>query len=71
MTDRYDYLIVALEKNTRTDDAQPLISAISMLHGVLKVEPHIADPSQWTVEERVRRELGEKLWAVLYQKKGG
>lgn len=68
MTDRYNFLTVALEKNIRSDDAQRLIDAIGMLRGVLKVEPNVADGSTYTAEMRVRNELGEKLFAILYPK---
>jgi hypothetical protein len=64
MTDRYNYLTVALEKNIRADDAQPLINAIAMLRGVLQVEPNIADSEAWLAEVRVRQEFTDKLWAL-------
>lgn len=69
MTDRYNYLTVVLEQDIRSDDAEPLIQAISMLRGVVKVEPHVANPDNYMAEERARRELGEKLWAILYPKR--
>ena len=68
MTDRYNYLTVALEHDIRDDDAQSLITAIRQLRGVANVEPNVGDGTAWTAEERVRRELSEKLWAVLYPK---
>lgn len=68
MTDRVHSLTVALEKDMRVDDAEALISAISMLRGVLKVEGNITEPGEWAMHERVRREIGEALWAVLYPK---
>lgn len=58
MTDRYDYLIVALEKNTDEDDASSLIEAIKMLRGVLSVHGHVADPSF------------DKLWDLLRDESG-
>lgn len=70
MTDRYNYLTVALERDIREDDAKALIGAIRMLRGVLKVAPHVVEAGDWTAEERVRRELGEKLQAVLHPKVG-
>lgn len=68
MTDRYYALTVILEKDMRDDDAENIIEAIKMIKGVLKVKPSIANPDTWMAEERARRELGEKLWAVLYPK---
>ena len=68
MTDRYNYLTVALEQDIRSDDAEALINAIQMLRGVLKVEPNISDSMSWVAEERARRELGEKILKVIYPK---
>jgi hypothetical protein len=65
MTDRYNYLTVALEQDIRGDDAVALIMAISMLRGVLKVEPNVVNANDWIAITRARHELGEKLWAVL------
>lgn len=70
MTDRYFALTVLLDKDIRSDDAEPIIKAIEMIKHVQKVEPHVSDLSQWGAEERARRELGEKLFAVLYPKEG-
>ncbi len=69
MTDRYHSLTVILEKDMRDDDAERMIEAIQMIKGVLDVKPVISDPTSWMAEERARRELGEKLWNVLYPKK--
>ena len=68
MTDRVFALTVVLKDNTCTDDAQPILDAIQMIKGVLSVEAHVADMDQWAADIRARRELGEKLWAVLYPK---
>jgi hypothetical protein len=68
MTDRYTYLTVALDREIRDDDAQPLIDAIKMLKGVMAVEPHIADINMWVAEERARQHLREQLLAILYPK---
>jgi hypothetical protein len=70
MTDRYHTLTVVLERDTRTDDAEALIAAIGQMCGVLKVSGVVADPAAYMAQERARRELGEKLWAVLYPKTG-
>ena len=66
MTDRVNGLFIALEKDIRTDEIGPLITAIKQLRGVLSVEKNIADPSAWIASERVRQELGEKLFAIIY-----
>jgi hypothetical protein len=69
MTDRYNYLTVALEQDIRSDDAEDLIKAITMLRGVLKVEPNVVNDGDWTAETRVRQELGAKLFEIVYPKK--
>lgn len=68
MTDRVFALTVVLEKDIRTDDVEAITNAIKMIRGVLNVAEHITDPSTYMAEERARRELGEKLWSVLYPK---
>jgi len=65
MTDRYNRLTVVLERDIRDDDAEPLIQAIRMLRGVLKVTPHVANGDEWVAEMRVKNQLREKLWDAL------
>lgn len=68
MTDRLKGVWVAFERDIRTDDVEPLIEAIKCLRGVLAVEPSIATSDDWWAISRVRQELGEKIWEVLYPK---
>lgn len=68
MTDRYNTLTVVLEKDMRDDGAEVLLAAIRQLRGVLSVSGNVADPAAYMAEERAKRELGEKLWQVLYPK---
>jgi hypothetical protein len=68
MTDRYNILTVVLEKATRMDDAESLMDAIRHLRGVLSVNGEVANTGEYMAEERARKELGEKLWRVLYPK---
>jgi hypothetical protein len=65
MTDRLKGAWVAFDADIREDDAEALIEAIKQLRHVQAVEPSVSDPEDWMARERVRRELGEKLWAVL------
>ena len=69
MTDRYNTLTVVLEREIREDDAEKYIDAIRMIKGVLSVKGNVADYEEYMATERVRRELGEKIWEVLYPKK--
>lgn len=68
MTDRLNALIVVFERDIRDEDAEHLIAAIRMLRGVLSVTPNVSEISDHIAEQRVRREIGEKLWAVIYPK---
>lgn len=68
MTDRYNALTVVLEKDIRDDDAEALLDAIRQLRGVLSVSGNVTDLTAHTAEERAKRELGDKLWQVLYPK---
>lgn len=68
MTDRYNTLTVVLEKDIRDDDAEALLTAIRQLRGVLSVNGNVADLTAYMAEERAKRELGDKLWQVLYPK---
>jgi hypothetical protein len=66
MTDRLNGVWVAFEKDIREDDAETTINAIRQIRGVLVVEKHVADPMAWIGEERVRQELGKKIFEILF-----
>jgi hypothetical protein len=68
MTDRYNAFIVVLEHDLRDDDAESTIEAIKHIRGVLSVKPRVANMGELIAEERIRHELGQKLWHVLYPK---
>lgn len=70
MTDRYNALTVVLESNMRDDDADKLLTAIRQMRGVLEVRGNVADSDSYVAEQRAKRELGDKLWQVLYPKEG-
>lgn len=65
MTDRFNALAVVLEKDIREDDAQAIIAAIGQLRGVLSVSGHVSTMDSHAANERAKREIGEKLFAVL------
>lgn len=66
MTDRYNALVVTLERDIRDDDAEHIIQAIQMIKGVLSAEGNVADMSSHVAESRVRQDLGKKIWAILF-----
>lgn len=66
MTDRYAGFLVTLEYDIREDDAGEILTALRMVRGVLSVEPAPVSPMELHIaEQRVRRELGQQLIAVL------
>lgn len=66
MTHRFNALTVCLEQDIQPDDAQVIINAIQQIKGVLKVSGNVADLSSWNAEQRVRHELGRKMYEILY-----
>lgn len=68
MTNRIHSITIVLEKDIREDDAAALLAALGQFRGVLSATPNVTNISQHVAEDRVRRELGDKLWAVLYPK---
>ncbi len=69
MSDRTNYLTVALEQEFRVDDCGPLIAAIKQLRGVVDVQVNVARPTEFLAESRVHTKLAKKLMAVLYPTK--
>lgn len=70
MSNRINTITVVLEKETREDDCERILEAIRMVRGVLSVEADVADSTDFMAIERARRELGQKMWEILYPKKG-
>lgn len=66
MTDRYHSLTVALDKDTRDDDAEALIAAIKQLRGVAGVEGNVVDTADFVHAVRTNNQLGE-LMSGLHQ----
>jgi hypothetical protein len=65
MTDRHAGYIVALAEDIREDDAQFIITAISMIKGVLEVQPVVAGPMDSITRLRVRREILKKMYEAF------
>jgi len=68
MTDRFNSLTVVLAKDVREDDAEDIMKAIGMIKGVISVKGRVVAAADYIAQQRVRQELSEKLWAVLYPK---
>ncbi len=65
MTDRYNALVVVLDGDIRSDDAEPIINAIRQLKRVISVTGNVADTDSHVAEMRARFELEQKLLAAL------
>lgn len=65
MSDRTRCLVVVLDEDYRTDDAQSIVDAIKMVRGVDSVSAHVSDITQHVAIETARAELRRKLHEVL------
>ena len=70
MTDRYHSLTVALDKDVRQDDCQPLMDAICQMRGVIDVRGNVSGPDMHMGYLRAKNELSKKLWKVLWPNSG-
>ena len=66
MTDRHIAYTVLLKEPVREDDAEHILNAIRMVKGVHSVQPVVQDIQKLFAYERIRTELGQKIWQVLY-----
>lgn len=71
MTDRYNSLVVALDRDIREDDAEVIISAIKMIKGVADVTGNIVDPDSYVAERRVLNLIQDKLYALIKELNNG
>jgi tripartite-type tricarboxylate transporter receptor subunit TctC len=65
MTDRYNQFVVVLDKDLRTDDAEPLMNAIRQMKGVLSVEGNVVTSSDHAAAVRVKHELSQKVFDFI------
>ena len=65
MTDRVRSITVALSRDMREDDVEYLVNLIGSLKNVEMITTNIVGGNEWATEERVRRELRDKLFKVL------
>lgn len=68
MSDRYNAIIVVLEKDIRSDDAESTLAAIRMIRGVSSVTGNIVDLGSHIAEQRARSDLSKRLFEVIYPK---
>ncbi len=65
MTDRYNALIVALDRDIRDDDAEFIINAIKAIRGVADVTGNVVDPDSWTAKIRMADKVRAKLYEAM------
>lgn len=65
MSDRIKGFWVALDKDYRDDDLEPIKDAVLMIKGVESVAVSTADSSDWMNRARVKSELITQLWNVI------
>jgi len=65
VTTRIRGLTIALTHDIREDDVDCLVSAIKQFKNVLSVNMIENMHNDWIAEERIKRELSQKLWDVL------
>lgn len=66
MTDRHAGYVVTLARDIREDDAEAVITAISMVKGVVSVKPVVAD-----VELHLAQERRDRRWQTALVKLAG
>lgn len=65
MTDRIRRITVLLERDTRDDDAEPILDAIRMVKGVAEVTPHVVTSEDWVARRTAKTELRSKISKML------
>lgn len=66
MTDRLKGVLVTFKRDIREDDAESIINAIQMVKGVMSVKPVPSNFDTHMAEERVRREIYDKIFKLVY-----
>lgn len=71
MTDRLNGVLVAFERDIRTDDADALIAAIRQLRGVADVQPSVVTIEDALVTMRVNQRWEGALWTLIQSMRSG
>lgn len=66
MSAKFNGFTVAFEHPVSEEYMDKVKDALSLFKGVLIVETVEDNSTEWMLREQVRRELGQKLWDVLY-----
>lgn len=65
MTDRHSGYFVILGEDVREDDAEQILTALSMVKGVLTVTAHVSDPTTAIARARAKLEMEQVLRNAL------
>ncbi len=71
MTDRYNALVVALDRDIRDDDAEVIINAIKMIKGVQDVTGNTVDVDAYAAHSRVTSKVIDKLFETIKDLQSG
>lgn len=71
MSDRTIHLTVVLDKETRVDDAEPILAAISMIRGVVSVTANVTNPLDHVAYARARHDIETRLYTALQESHRG
>jgi hypothetical protein len=66
MSATFNGLTIAFKEPVSEEYMEAVKKAILLFDGVVAVEPVESNFDSWILKEQVKRELGEKLWDVLY-----
>lgn len=69
MSDRINTLTIVLDQPYRDDDVEQIVNAIRMIKGVASVTANVQNMTDHVAYDNARRDLGNKLWEVLYPEK--
>lgn len=68
MSSKINSITIVFKNDISEEYCNRLIEAFSLYAGIQSIDRNITDHNLYVAESRVRNELGEKLWEVLYPK---
>lgn len=68
MTDRFKGFLVTLDKETREDDAEQVLTALKMVKGVYSVKPYVNGAEDWMMYEKGKHDAGMEMHKCIGEK---
>lgn len=62
MTDRYKGFLITLDKEIRSDDAEPIITAFKMIKHVQIVKPYVKSAEDWMLAEKTIYDIQKNMY---------